>query len=757
MKHGPNTSEYPVALAPVGLEPVALNGPVIDIRGLVSNLWRGKWIIVICTLIATAIAYVIVSQFQPQYWASSKVMFGQQRAKVINLQNVLAESEFDVEALQNELEVLRSFSLATRVIDTMELDKNADFNPALRDTGMSLSKYLLSLVPFDLKELGLISDPAPLPEEERARIDRLALIDQFQSSLYLTPVGRSRVIEISFVSTNAQLSADVVNMVAEQYIFDQLEAKLRTARSATQWLGERVIDLRERLALSENTVEEARARLASSSGQGVQITLQQIQAVTSQLSEASKRAAALEAQYNRIVLAEQEGADLGSVPEFRASQILQNYLSQENELLAQQKSLQNTLREGHPALVRIAAQIAEIQSNKAAENARIIASIKISLDAAKTEEAGLSEELRALETLSLEQSQGLLELRQLEREAEANRLLYENFLNRQGEVSVQEDLDEASVRVLSAAFKPALPAGQRKKAIMIIAAVLGAIGGAVIVLMLDMLNNTFRASGQVETQTRLPVLGTVPAVGTRIGTNEVMRRFLKKQNSSLAEAVRNLRTSVLFSNIDTPPKVLMVTSSTPKEGKSTTSLLLAITSAQMGKKTVLVDCDLRRPAIARAFNMQDDTAPGLLSIIKGSVVLEDAVHTDHTTGLDVLMNKNSEAPETINPADILASKRFHDLIKILTREYDMVILDTPPTLVVTDARVVSAVADAVMYVVRWDKTPRSAVLDGMQELKSVGAPLIGTVLTMINESKAAKYIYEGEQYYRGKHREYYQN
>lgn len=755
MKHGPKKSEYPMAIAPVGVETSALDGPVIDIRGIVSTLWRGKWIIAICTLIAAAIAYVAVSQFQPQYWAAGKVMFGEQRSNAIDLQGLFPEVEFDSEALQNELEVLRSITLAERVISELELEKNPHFNPFLQESGPSLMDYVVSLVPIDLKAWGLASDPPVIPDEERARIEHLALINQLQSNLSLQPVGRSRVIQVAFVSTDPKLSADVVNMVMDQYIFDQLEAKLATARDATEWLSARVLELRERLTESENVVEDTRERLSLSSGQGVDVTRQQIQGVTNQLTESRKRASSLEAQFNRIVVAKEEGTDLGAVPEFRASRILETYREEENALVAQRKSLARNLTDEHPMLQRIDAQLREVQSKKERETDGIVESIRIALDAAKTEQSSLEIELRELEGLSLRQSRDLLELRQLEREAEANRLLYETYLNRQRELTAQEDSQTTNVRVLSQAFKPVFPAGQKQNLILLVSAILGAMLGAGIVLLLDFLNNTYRASGQLESQTRLPVLGTIPATGGRGGTVDVMRRFLKRQNSSLAEAVRNLRTSVLFSNVDTPPKVVMITSSTPREGKSTTSLLMAMTSAQMGKKTILVDCDLRRPTMARTFDMHKDQSPGFFSIIQGTAVLEDAIYTDQATGLDILMNKEHERPEKVNAADILASKRFHDLIKVLTREYDMVVLDTPPALVVTDARVVSAVADSVIYVVRWGKTPRGAVADGLNELERVEAPVVGTVLTMINEAKAAKYVYEGQEYYRGKHREYY--
>jgi capsular exopolysaccharide synthesis family protein len=184
-------------------------------------------------------------------------------------------------------------------------------------------------------------------------------------------------------------------------------------------------------------------------------------------------------------------------------------------------------------------------------------------------------------------------------------------------------------------------------------------------------------------------------------------------------------------------------------------MMMAMTSRQMGKSAIIVDCDLRMPALAKLLQVNDDQ-PGLLSVMDGTAQFEDALFRDEDSGLHVLMAKSSERPAQINAADILASQKFKDLIVALSEHYDLVILDTPPTLVVTDARIVSRIADAVVYAVRWDKTPRGAVLEGLKELRSVDAPVTGIALTMVNEARASRYAYDGYSYYKGRYRDYYE-
>ena len=182
--------------------------------------------------------------------------------------------------------------------------------------------------------------------------------------------------------------------------------------------------------------------------------------------------------------------------------------------------------------------------------------------------------------------------------------------------------------------------------------------------------------------------------------------------------------------------------------------MLALTSQQMGKSAIIVDCDLRMPALSKALNIEKDHL-GLLSVIDGSVSLDDAVHVEPTTGLHILMARSSERALNINASDVLASNRFRVLLDYLTRTYDIVILDAPPTLVVTDARILASMADAVVYAVRWDHTPRDAVLEGLRELGAADTKLTGVVMTMVNERKASRYSYDGYSYHRGRYRDYY--
>ena len=764
MKQVSKIGEYPTGLVEIGTAGEQEKGEIVDIRGILSTMWRGKYMIFICTLIAVVLAFLAISQLEPKYRATAKVMFDLQKANVVDLQQVLVDQEFSNDTLQNQIEILRSTNLIERVVDELRLYELPEFNPALRvekETPIDRIQNILS-VPPEIKELMMnwgITSPPPPPLEtvEAERRERLTVIENVQEGLTLRPVRGSRVIEISFTSSDRSNSARIVNVIADQYIVDQLEAKLQTTRSATDWLTERVAELQQRVEEAENAVEALRARLSLEAGQSLEITNQQLQALNGSLAVTRNGVSSLDAQYQRLVAATEEGVDLGAIPEFRDSKLIQSYRQTEGELVSQEINLKTTVPEGHPALVRLQRQIEEVRKNIDDEAARIISAVKIELDSLLAQEEALVKEVRDLETKALQQSKDEVELRQLEREAQASRTLYENFLSRQQETSAQEDLQEADSRVLSPAEPPVSAENQQRQVIVGASTILGFLSGIAIVFLLDRLNNTFRSPNQIEEMTGVNVLATVPAGGNRMHRHDVVQILREKPNGSMAESIRNLRTSILFSNLDKPPKVVMFTSSVPREGKSTTSTMMAMTSRQMGKSAIIVDCDLRMPALAKLLRV-DDEQPGLLSVMEGTAMVRDALFKDEATGLHFLMTKpNERGAQVNNAADILSSKKFHELVKNLSQQYDLVILDTPPTLVVTDARIVSRIADAVVYAVRWDATPRGAVIEGLKELKSVDAPIAGIVVTMVNESRATKYTYEGYSYYKGQYSDYYEN
>ncbi len=736
---------------------------LIDLRLVFSRVWHGKWIIFICVLFAGAFGYLTASQYLPTYGATAKVMFAAPENEIIDLGG-RTPTPTARNGLQDQIEVLRSSNLAGKVVDDLGLERNPEFNPTLRTVEPRLIDRARGLVAVPewareaLRDFGLMSPPPPpRPEpdpEELAQLERRIVVQNVLSSLSVRPVPDSRVIEIGVASQNPRTAASVANSFAEQYITDQLDARLEATRAATDWLSGRVEELQMRLQVAEEAVENARASLSFEAGQSLEITQQQLQALNATLSVVRNETRIAEAVYGRLRAALDNEAEYGAIPEFRTSPVISEFRTRQAELLSQRASLLQSVDEQHPSVTRVDRVLDEASRNMRNEAQQIVEAARLEWESQRQEEADIEADVRALETLALDQSRDQVTVRQLEREAEASRILYENFLARLQETAEQQRFEEPDSRILTRAEAPFSPLMQRQNRTLMVSLIAGALAGLGIIFLLDRLNNTFRSAPQLEQMTGETVLGMLPIIGRGLRRKAVLQRFRDKPKSSLAEAVRSLRTSILFSNVDKPPKVVMFTSSVPREGKSTTAMLVAMTSRQMGRSAVIVDCDLRLPALADLVGGINE-GPGLLSAINGNATLDEAIHKDNDSGLHVLMTKPSEPRSNVNAADILSSARFDELIEELKEAYDLVILDTPPTLAVADPRILASHADVVVYVVRWDDTPRDAVQEGLNELRKLNAPVGGIVLSMVNEAKAARYTYAGYNSYRGRHRNYY--
>lgn len=741
-----------------------VDGDGLDLRAQLATLWRGRWIILVCTAVALVLALLAISQMRPSYRASATVLFEPQKANITDIRDVLAGPNFSPDTLMNEVQILSSSGLVGRVVDTLDLARYPELNPRLASGERSLLDRLVSLLdwrtyvsPETLADLGIISAPEPVASdpEAAARREELGVIAAVQSGLTLEPVRGSRVIEIAFEARQPVLAARVANAVAAQYIEDQLAAKLTATRRASEWLSDRVDELAERVRGAELAVERARAEVADESGQSSEVTRQQLSQISAALTAARAERARIKAQFDSVAAAlEDEQTDLGAVTLFRDAGVIQRLRQQESDIRSRYAALTSFARD-NPARTRLAAELEEIAASIRAEAARIVTALRNDLEVARARETSLEEEVKELEAVEEEQRRGEVALRQLEREAEASRVLYESFLGRLEETSQQESLQTANARILSPAEVPTSPVSTTKYLILAIALAVGGLLGVGLVFLLDRLNNTFRGVEQIESATGLPVLANLPAVGTNVERAAVVKQLHDRPNGLLAEAVRNLRTSILFSSVTSQPKVVLFTSATPREGKSTSALLMAMTSQQMGRSAIIVDCDLRLHSLSNLFGEADER-PGLLSVLTGTATLEDAVRTDAETGLTVLTAQRGElAATTLNAADVVASEQFAGLIRRLAQSYDLVVLDTPPVLVVTDPRIIARLAESIVFVVKWDATPRGAVLEGLRELTSVNAPIAGLVLTMVDSDRVASYAYEGYGHYRSRYMDYY--
>lgn len=442
--------------------------------------------------------------------------------------------------------------------------------------------------------------------------------------------------------------------------------------------------------------------------------------------------------------------DLASAAEVLSSPLIQRLRDQEAQVIRKVSELDSRYGERHPKMIKAKAELKDLRKSIEREVQKIAQSLKNEMVVAKARENTLRSNLNQLEGKQGQQNQASIKLNELEREAKASRLLYENFLNRFKETTEQQNLQQADARIISKADVPVMASFPKKK--MIVAAAFGValFLSIILVFLLERLDNSFRSSDQLEAYTGHPAIGMIPLVTGNLINRKIVGRYpVEKPASTISEAVRTLRTSMLLSDVDNPPKVVGVTSTVPSEGKSTVSLWLAEVCAMSGQKVLIIDCDLRRPSVHRTLEMPNDYT--LVEILAEECTLKEAIQKDTKSGMHVITGKVTQA----NALDLLSSAHMTKTLDELRKHFDMIILDCPPILAVSDAKIVGQLADKMLYGVKWDSTPRGLVQAGLRAAAEAKIDLAGVVMTQVNVKKHARYGYGDYGYYYGKYKDYY--
>lgn len=687
----------------------------IDLIQLAGTIWRGKWIVFLCAVLAVlAGGYYAFKIAVPLYPATTTVVLDTRQQQVItDFESILAGGNGSDASVNTELQVLRSRELIGQVVDRLDLVMHSEFNASLRE-------------PSDLDRLrgrlrGVVAGLLGGQDEEdvnstpprNATVVRRGVVSAVLGAVSVSSIRGTLVMTITVTTTDPQLSVLIANELAEVYIENQIQVKLDALADATEFLSERTSELRLSLEDLEQQFADATDEASGVSAEEIVAQTLQLRELRFRLSEAREDLEADEQrleQLRALLAAGELGALVAGADDFRLNRALtqhRNGVLSDEELSVE---IDRFFSQLDAAYARDAEQVVALERTE--EN--LVAQID-------------------------QQTADLAILQQLQREVESARLLYESFFTRLQEITVQQGLETADARILSEAI-PRGASSPRKNRILALSGILGVMLGVGLVLLREMRFSGFRSADDLNALTDIRVLASVPLIPQK--NRKAVIKYLKdKQNSVVSEAIRNLRTSILMSNIDHPPKVIMLTSSVPGEGKTTLALGLAQNMVGMGKRVLLIEADIRRRVFSSYLTVENSVA--LLDLLTGKVKAEDATPFVKELGCDVLMGTKSD----INAADLFASERFASLIKELKDHYDYILIDTPPVLAVPDARVIGAHADAIVYAVHWNKTSRTQVRHGTDMLNSVGVPITGFALNQIDSRKMRTYGYAGQYGY----------
>ena len=707
---------------------------------LIRLFWRRKAVFAPAVALLTAVSIIIALQIPPRYTAVTRLMLNP-------LDPIEAAGGSDPRTqgglgamrakIYGEIEVLRSERLIKRTALELGLVNDPEFNAQLR------SRFLAPVMEFGPIAwlLDRLNPPAQdLSAAEQRTRELSQVIDQFRRRLTVRPPGLSNVIAVEFESRDPRKASHIANIFAQTFIADRLERKFQVNIQARDWLDNRLAELRDAMIASERTAAEFQAVHKLSDTGGTALVERQIAEVSRQLMQAKAEHAERSVRLNQVVKVARLPDGIDSVKEIRNSRGVQRMRDQEATLVLRAAELETRFGERHPKMINLRAEIANLRSRIEVEKSRIVEELKNEVRVAKARVAALDVELNRLEGSRAGVNRNKVQLRQLLREATANRKLYEAFLTRFKATQHVETLQSSGIEIVSPSKVPLTPSYPLKPLIVGFGFLVSVALGSFLILLLERLDSGFRTSTQVERVMQSPVLGIIPRPNGRHRNGHEITELItqaKKGSAPYVEAIRSLRTSLLVSNLDRPPKIVLVASALSGEGKTSLSVSIARLAAlsALEGRVILIDCDLRKPAVAEALGIRADK--GLIHLFSGQSKLDDIVTIDPKTGLHVI----PAAPGTPNPPELLNSTHMRLLLEGLAQHYDTIILDSPALSEVSDARVLARLADATVFVVQRESTPRQTALESFKLLRSAGARIAGVVMQKVNVRKTSSYGY----------------
>ena len=724
-----------------------------ELRETIRTFWRHKWAIAGVVALLTGLAVLYVQTATPRYTAELQVVFENKTGPLFDFQAAVAGAPQDEASILTEIEVIRSRKLAERVIDLLRLDQDPEFNNKLRPES-ALRTFLKDNLGLDLSSSAdkEAENPTALTLEELQAIEKNKIIDALLDGVQAKQIPRSRAVVINFTAESPRTAARVLNTLAELYLVARLEDKYDNAQRASAWLAGRIQVLREKVEASEREIEQYRKRYGLFEGRGTSLITEQVSDLNLKLTDATIERRAAESRLAQVRgLKTAESVD--TAVQVLDSRLIEKFREQELELERKEAELGQNLGARHPAMIQLQAERQRFREKLQVEIAKIVQRAENEVVVARGREAALQRDLAAVKGDMTQSNQAAIGLRALEREADANKLLLEQFLASFMQASAQEDMRAQlpDARVVSPAAMPDKPSYPRKVFIVMIAFLGSILVGGLLALTIESLDAGFRSAEQIEALTELPVMAHVPLLSAiKAGGDRPETFILKRPDSAYAEAIRSLNTRLLLAFPDGPPKVLVLTSAEPDEGKSTLGLSLVRAQAQADRQVLLIDADFRRSRVTTRIS-GIAAQPGLYEVLSGQATPESAIQSDPASLADVMVSGSSAADRKV----LGDAAKLEGLLAELRSRYDLIVIDAPPALALAEGQVIPMVADAVLLVVRWGKTRKRVVRYTIDQLTRFGMPLHGVIMNMVDVRKQSYYGYGDAGYYYGKRAKYY--
>lgn len=683
-------------------------------------------------LVFSAVA-VFTFQVRPVYSTGASVIIDVRETNVVDFGSVLSGLAPDSAVVDTEVEIIRSRTLAEKIVRKLNLVESPEFNPSLREPGMldqvkgTVNSTLRSVIGRGNSDDGLTQRALSDAEAERAELDRVVSVLLSKTGAYR--IGTTYGIQIVADSHDPVLATAIANQIADQYLVEQLDAKFEATRRANAWIEDQLSDLRVELNEAESLVEAYRAASGLFATGTTTLNEQQMTDLNAQLIVQRADLAERQARLASIRSLAESGDSAEVSGEALQSPVINELRRQQAEINREKADLENRYLPNHPEIQRINREISNVNSQIQTEVRRIVSNLESEVTISRQRLNSLERNLSSMRSTLAENNRASVRLRELERNAEASRTTYETYLERYKQIDDQESLAQADARILSRATVPGAPSFPKTSLNLVIGIILGGMLGALAVIVVESLNSQISTGDDVESNFKVPFLGNFPQISgpDRKSPGDYL---VRNPMSSYAEALRNLRASLMFADLDSTVKTVAITSSQPDEGKSTLTYGLGRMSAMSGSKTLIIDGDFRRRQLS-SNSVGDTPQHGFLEYLFGECSIEEAVIKDEKTALDIL----PLTADRHTPRDVFGSKVFDDMLEVLKESYDLIIFDTGPILLMAETRVLASKVDQTVVVARWLKTNRAALKETLSILTDFGANVTGIALNRVDMNK----------------------
>jgi polysaccharide biosynthesis transport protein len=714
-------------------EPTTDGAHLLDyLRVLHKRRWTAATAFVLVLVSVTTYTFTVT----PIYEARTRLLIESDNPNVVNFAEVIDEHGAKPDYYQTQYSILESRALARRTIDGLQLWDSPHFGG--QTAPGVLARWFRS---------GASPSVASGEPNAGETLEQSRALDRFLENLAILPIRNSRLVDVKYRLPDPELSATIVNAIAKNYIEQNLEYKFLASKEASDWLGDRLGEQRKQVEQSEAALQRYREQNDAISPEDRQnIVVQKLADLNAAVTQAKTERFQKEALYNQLQSLAKDGRSLDSFPAILSNSFIQQQKASLAELQSQFTQLSEKLGEKHPEIIKVRVAIDLAQTKLDAELAKVVQSVQNEYQTALSKENSLISALGQQKSEAQTMNRKAIDYGVLARDVQSSKQIYESLLQRAKETGVSTELKTSNIRVVDAAERPRTAVSPRKMLNLVLALLGGSMLGFGLAFFFEYVDSRIKTPEEIRVHLGLPSLGMVPALDPKTwkGKEPLVSGGVPP---GFAEAIRVIRTNVLFSSAEEGTRTLVVTSTGPGEGKTLIAANLAIAVAQAGQRVLLIDADMRRPRLHDVFGQKQE--PGLSNLMVGQSAPSMCIRKSGVPGLWLLAS--GRIPP--NPSELLGSKRFSDFLQSLHDHFDSVIVDSPPVMAVTDAAIVARAASAILFVVGAEMTSRQAAKTAIAQLRNGGPCFVGAVLNRVELERNAYYY---SSYYRREYVKYYQ-